>query len=400
MDSKAAEYNHFDPQRAPRLFARLASHLKLPSFKVHIIGTNGKGSVGRFLAQSLRESGYSIMHFTSPHLFDFKERFDLGEGAVSLDALEGAHAFLQKFEFIHEASYFEYATFLALVLAMDCDFLIMEAGVGGEYDSTSVIPYDVTVFTRIGLDHSDLLGDSIESIAITKLRAAQGEIFCHFQSEVVLGMLARLDSLVSEAMDSIPRPIPPNPPLGKHYLSAPDVEAIANAHDYPRFLLENLALAKLVLDYIAKKLMPASLTTSRLRLRGRCEILGDSILLDVGHNEMAALAVLEEMKRFCSGGRFSLIYNSYKNKAVETLLRIFSPAIDELIIFEVSNPRIIDQADLVDIARKLGLKPRIFSLEDQARGVKDDLIKSKKYLVFGSFSLVENFLLWHKRIST
>ena len=94
------------------------------------------------------------------------------------------------------------------------------------------------------------------------------------------------------------------------------------------------------------------------------------------------------------------IYNSYKNKAVEALLRIFSPAIDELIIFEVSNPRIIDQADLVDITRKLGLKPRIFSLEDQARGVKDDLIKSKKYLVFGSFSLVENFLLWHKRIST
>ncbi len=75
---------------------------------------------------------------------------------------------------MREASYFEYATFLALVLGMEYEYLVLEAGVGGEFDSTSVVLANVSVFTLIGLDHQEMLGENIEQIAKTKLKAMSG----------------------------------------------------------------------------------------------------------------------------------------------------------------------------------------------------------------------------------
>ena len=179
--SKGAEYAPFDTSRAKRIYDSI-----VPIFGfdkcfgtrckvIHIIGTNGKGSTGRFIAMGLEQQKKSVLHFTSPHLFEFNERFFVSngefQGDIPRDRLESIHQKLWAIESVREASYFEYATFLALVLGMEYEYLVLEAGVGGEFDSTSVIKANVSVFTLIGLDHQEMLGEHIEQIATTKLRA-------------------------------------------------------------------------------------------------------------------------------------------------------------------------------------------------------------------------------------
>ncbi|MGX2982825.1 Mur ligase family protein [Helicobacter sp. 23-1045] len=171
MTKKGQEYRTINKSRSARIYVELKTHIAPPKRVIQVLGTNGKGSTGRFIAQILAQSGYKILHFTSPHIFSFNERFYDNNGVVSDENLTKAHRFLQKFAFASECSYFEYATFLALFLSQGVDFAILEAGVGGELDSTSVVRRDLCVFSVIDCDHTDILGDSIEAIATTKLNA-------------------------------------------------------------------------------------------------------------------------------------------------------------------------------------------------------------------------------------
>lgn len=403
MDSKAQEYLPFDPNRARRLFKLLKPHLRLKSYNIHIIGTNGKGSTGRFIAQSIIESNQKALHFTSPHIFDFRERFYINDGIVSFQELMLAHEYLQQFSFIQETSYFEYATFLAITLGQECDYLVMEAGIGGEFDSTSVLNYDITIFTRIGLDHKEMLGYSLESIAKTKLRAAEGVIFTHFQEAQTLKLLQNLDDILPKTNDL------KNLPLDIIYLQKSDIQQkeiqeYVKIYEIPYFLQENLGLANLVLKHLG-----FSLLKSRLDLSGRFEIISSNIIVDVGHNVMAARATLVATKNYFKNQPFTLIYNSYREKEVREILEIFKNDITEIIIFMVENERIMNSEEMENIVNTLSLPyafyyPNHSSLDILPKKLiesKDILQKNKNYLVFGSFSLVERFLLWfHKRIDS
>ena len=170
LSDKPLFYDKIDYSRFPRAFASVRDAIK-PREIIHIVGTNGKGSTGRFLAQILTEFGFCVGHYTSPHIFKFCERFWLKGRDVSDDELEKAHQFLQSIlndEFKSSLSYFEYATLLAAVLFRECDYVIFEAGMGSRYDATGVFDKSLSLFTPIGLDHTAFLGENIESIAQTK----------------------------------------------------------------------------------------------------------------------------------------------------------------------------------------------------------------------------------------
>lgn len=170
LSDKPLFYDKIDYSRFPRAFASVREAIK-PREIIHIVGTNGKGSTGRFLAQILTEFGFCVGHYTSPHIFKFCERFWLKGRDVSDDELEKAHQFLQSVlndEFKSSLSYFEYATLLAAVLFRECDYVIFEAGMGSRYDATGVFDKSLSLFTPIGLDHTAFLGENIESIAQTK----------------------------------------------------------------------------------------------------------------------------------------------------------------------------------------------------------------------------------------
>ncbi|EAI1577173.1 bifunctional folylpolyglutamate synthase/dihydrofolate synthase, partial [Campylobacter coli] len=168
---KSTNYDKIDRFVMFRMYEKYKTNFSIKPI-VHIIGTNGKGSTGRFLTQLLEGLGFKVGHYTSPHIFEFRERFYKNGDIISENDLELAHENLLDIfkDNLKKLSYFEYATFLAVELFKDCDYAIFEAGVGGEYDATSVFDKSLSIFTKVGFDHTQILGDSLEKIARTKFK--------------------------------------------------------------------------------------------------------------------------------------------------------------------------------------------------------------------------------------
>ncbi len=137
---------------------------------VHIGGTNGKGSTSNMLASVLQEAGYKVGLYNSPHLVDFTERIKVnGQNAEKKFVYE----FIQKLRSLPEdirPSFFEFTTLMAFEYFAQnkVDLAIIEVGLGGRLDSTNIINPIVSAITNVALDHMNILGDSIEKIAIEK----------------------------------------------------------------------------------------------------------------------------------------------------------------------------------------------------------------------------------------
>ena len=155
-----------DPQRSYRI--------------IHITGTNGKTSTTRFIERILREHGLRTGRFTSPHLLKFTERMAIDGEPVSDEALYSVYVDIEPIlEMVDQElaanseaplTFFEALSVLGFAVFADApvDVLVLEVGMGGAWDSTNVADGDVAVFTPIGLDHMDRLGNTISEIAETK----------------------------------------------------------------------------------------------------------------------------------------------------------------------------------------------------------------------------------------
>ena len=148
----------------------LCEHLGNPHEKfksIHIAGTNGKGSVSHMLAAILQTAGYKTGLCTSPHLYDFRERIKVNSKMVSEDFVVAFVDQLKPIINIIEPSFFE------ITIAMAFDYFakqnikiaVIEVGLGGRLDSTNIITPELSVITNIGLDHTNLLGNTLEEIA-------------------------------------------------------------------------------------------------------------------------------------------------------------------------------------------------------------------------------------------
>ncbi|BCZ18383.1 Folylpolyglutamate synthase FolC [Helicobacter sp. NHP19-012] len=366
LATKPFELAPFEPQRFKQVYRDFCQHFKDNTPKIQIIGTNGKGSTGRFLAQSLEASGFKVLHFSSPHLLDFNERFYTQGRNVPQSELEQAHAYLQSLPIDAHLSYFEYATLLAVVLAKDCDFMVAEAGLGGEFDSTTSLNKRIAlVFTPISVDHTDRLGSSLLEIATTKLRAG-----LHLEPQVPM-IFAKQEPEVQELTKKL------LPSQNLAFIEELSQEALREGQKwgYPPFLVQNLQTALSTLT--ALDLAPKAL--KRLNLRGRFEHITPNILLDVAHNVGGARALAEALK----GRQLDLIYNSYARKDALGVLESLKPYVQHVWILPVPDPQIMPQEKLQGILKQLNLPFSPF------RGVIEP---SKSYLVVGSFSVVRAFL--------
>ncbi|WP_321828204.1 bifunctional folylpolyglutamate synthase/dihydrofolate synthase [Maribacter dokdonensis] len=150
-----------------------ASHLGNPhtNFKsIHVAGTNGKGSSSHLLASVLQEAGYKVGLYTSPHLKDFRERIRINGKKINkdwvVDFIENNSSFFEE----RKLSFFEMTVGMAFSYfdKESVDIAIIEVGLGGRLDSTNIIHPEVSLITNIGLDHTDILGDTIPEIAREK----------------------------------------------------------------------------------------------------------------------------------------------------------------------------------------------------------------------------------------
>ncbi len=371
LDAKPLYYETIDYTRMPRVYEKIKSEFKIPKI-IHLVGTNGKGTTGRFLASALYSLGYSTGHYTSPHILNFNERIWLNGEEVSDETLDSAHIQLLKIltqEDADSLSYFEYTTLLSMWIYQDLDYVVLEAGLGGEFDATAVFDKELSLVTPIDVDHQAFLGNTVKEIAKTKLNAVQKvAILANQKYEEVYEVTQDISDKRVVVLNRV-----------DDYINSEDkekIEVISNELLLAPYLKDNLKLAISALKYFDIKYKAKNFINSRLF--GRLSYINENIIVDVGHNTLAASSILNAL----DGNKYILIYNSYRDKNYKEILTILKPIISYIEIIKINDERAEKQEVLQEIIQDLGIVYKIFNKLD----------KNKRYLVFGSFSVVESFL--------
>ena len=368
LEYKTLYYDKIDFTIVKSSWDKLSQKIKLP-FVIHIVGTNGKGSTGRFLAHYLHKIDFKVLHYSSPHIMKFNERIWINGSDVSDENLELAHKFLQdlfEIELLEKLTYFEYTTLLAFYLSKDFDYLVLEAGLGGEFDATNVVENNLSLITTIGLDHQSFLGNTVEEIAATKMRSVDNKMIIGYQvfPEVVKTANEVKKQILEQRNKSI------------EIIEVKDFEKYAINDKFASYLKRNLHLVIACLNEL--KIPIDTQLFDDVPLFGRCQKIASNITIDVGHNPLAATVIAKEFEN----KKITLIYNSYADKDYVEVLRILKPIIKELIIIELDDKRIVKKEELQKTIKQLNIKNNgTIKIEE-----------NEDYLVFGSFLVVEKFL--------
>ena len=386
LERKPLYYKEIDHARVHQAYAMLKPHIKHPE-TVHVVGTNGKGSTGRMMAYLAWRKGmedgrwkmedekhlFSVGHYSSPHILKFNERIWLNGSDASDRVLEGAHQRLFPIlgvEMAEALSYFEYTTLLTLVVFEKCDLVVLEAGLGGEYDATNVCDKELSVITPIGIDHQAFLGESIEEIAVTKIRSIQKKALLAPQpyDEVVEVAKRIADEKKAELFSA--------ECLALSNEKVVELEVIAQQKGWPTYLVDNAMVACKALDILDIVYDVNDVKT--LELFGRFYPLTDNIRIDVGHNPLAAKAIVTSMEP-----ETVLIYNSLDDKDYEAVLRTLKPKIKRVEIIPITSQRVTTIEAIEAALKRVGIEYSMFEWR---------MYPKEHYLVFGSFYTVEAFL--------
>ncbi len=372
LNRKPLFYKKIDLKRMPTTYNLIKNKIHL-SPVIHIIGTNGKGSTGRFLAHTLLKKGYSVGHYTSPHILKFNERIWINGENISDEKLEKVHQKLQSIlpkEVSESLSYFEYTTLIATLAFEGLNYAIMEAGLGGEFDATNVFEKKISLITTIDYDHQAFLGNTIEEIATTKLNSIDKEAIIGKQIHNKL----RMENEEWRIID-IAKKIKPDAKIYDYleFFEKNEIEKLKKDFKFAEFLFDNYLLA---MSFLKKENIPFDIKDIEdLTLPGRMQEIEKDLWIDVGHNPLAARAIARTLPK-----KVNLVYNTYSDKDYKEILNILKSKINKLYLIKVDNERMEKPEKIKKTAESLGIKVEEF------KEIK------KPMLVFGSFSVAEEFL--------
>lgn len=371
LNTKPLYYKEIDHQRVHLAYAMLKPQIEHP-LTVHIVGTNGKGSTGRTIAHLAHSEGLLVGHYSSPHILKFNERIWLDGKDVCDEVLENAHQKLFTLlgdKVADTLSYFEYTTLLAFVVFEKCDLMVLEAGLGGEFDATNVCDKALSVITPIGIDHQAFLGNTIEEIAHTKINSIQNKVLVAPQ---VYDEVFKIAKEIVEQKDATLF-------TRNNYIDT-RVDKIANEKGWGNYLVENISVALKALDILEIDYNIGALKT--LELFGRFYPLAPNVYIDVGHNPLAAQAIEKTLKK-----QVVLIYNSLEDKDYEKVLETLKPKIKRVEILPIASQRATTLGEIEKALETVGMEYSYFN---------NEINEDETYLVFGSFYVVEAFLKLRK----
>jgi len=382
MEEKPLYYKEIDHERVHIAYGMLKPHITQP-LTLHIVGTNGKGSTGRIIATLLHASGKKVGHFSSPHILKFNERIWINGEDISDDALDDAHEKLFNIlgkEMSNALSYFEYTTLLALVAMQSLEVIVLEAGLGGEFDATNVCSKALSVITPIGLDHQDFLGETIRKIATTKMNSVEKEFVLALQSEAEVYEVAKEIAIKKDAkLHNVQN-------FKKEHLEEYlKVQTLTEALGWSEYLFENTltalcALKNLDLFYNIEDLQ-------KVKLFGRFYQLLPNVIIDVGHNLLAAKAITKALEKRGLKKKIVLVYNALNDKDYVSILKEFKPYVKRVEIINIETVRAVETERLAKGLDALNITHEFFK----------KINENEQYLVFGSFYVIESFLNKNKQ---
>ncbi|MBF5058671.1 bifunctional folylpolyglutamate synthase/dihydrofolate synthase [Candidatus Neptunochlamydia vexilliferae] len=269
---------------------------------VHVGGTNGKGTVCFKLAEVLKDNGYRVGLFTSPHLFTYRERIQINGKMIPEEEVFGR---LSKIlPLAEEPTFFDVTTLLAFDYFADeeIDVAVIEVGIGGRLDATNIVTPILSIITSIGYDHMAILGETLEEIATEKGGIIREGI------PVIVGETAALPPILEKATDL--------------------TIARNNSTDIVRRALKKLPFSIDVGEGI------------RRRPPCRYEKRGD-VIFDVAHNPTAFERLFKTVQREYPGKKIHLLLGLSKDKDVEDCLEVIERYTDHIALLPVEHPRLL-----------------------------------------------------------
>lgn len=386
---KIESFNRFGSvlglERITELLKRLGNPEKNLKF-IHIAGTNGKGSVSRFIYSALCANGYSTGIYTSPFLTVFNERIEVNGEYISDDELEKiTEEVLEKVnemvaDGVDSPTEFEVITAIAFIYFAEkkCDYVVLEVGLGGRGDSTNVIENPlVSIITSISYDHMDRLGSTLEEIAaekagiiksgtpvVSNVRIDSEEAF---EAAKVIAKTAYERGSVLYDASRIKYGVTQNDVTGTTFTavigetSYEDVRiTMLGEHQ-----VQNAVTALTALEVMRKK---GDIRVERSKLYkgleeakniGRLEIIGGedaaeevTTVLDGAHNEAGAKALANAMKKYFPNKRVLMVTGMLKDKDTTKLLDYFCDIADEFIATEPESERKLEAAALAELIKE------------------------------------------------
>jgi dihydrofolate synthase / folylpolyglutamate synthase len=291
--------------------------LRGSSKDILIGGTNGKGSTAFFLYQMLKNQGYEVCLYTSPHILLVEERFLYSAKQITLRDLEQSYMRLQQKldeAVLDELSFFETLTLIAIEIFQDVPWRIFEVGLGGRLDATNALEPCLSIVTSIGYDHCDRLGHTLEAILGEKLgiaRSGMPLIVPTFQQQSLNEMVDASKAKVFRCMPSSLLPTP----YGQNLALAQHAYRLLTNSDYTK----GLEMLKL----------PAG-RAERRRLTN-----GTEIVLDVAHN----LEALEALWEYLSCKIDLVLMCVLNDKPKDRMITFLEQNVAEIRLFRVEHER-------------------------------------------------------------
>lgn len=414
---------------------------------IHIAGTNGKGSVSHMLAAILQTAGYKTGLYTSPHLLDFRERIRInGKMILEREVIYFIEKYRGDFERINP-SFFEWTVALAFnfFAKEKVDVAVIETGLGGRLDSTNVITPLLSVITNIGLDHTNLLGDTFEKIAVEKAgiikqnvpvvigetmsetknifleKAKKENAEIIFADENFSAVKKDSDSeyLVVDVMASPLTPLRRERGTQHHIIGSSKKELRDTLPPSPTgegvwgvrrlqldltgdYQLKNIVTVVAAVEKL-KNFFSITETTAREALRnvrsitglmGRWQILKKSpmVICDVGHNEEGISYVVEQIRN-TKHDKLHFVFGMVGDKSADKILKLL-PKEAEYYFCRANIPRALDSEVLTKQANDAGLRGKNYgSVSDALQNALQNTSGTDMVFIGGSTFVVAEALV-------
>jgi dihydrofolate synthase / folylpolyglutamate synthase len=315
---------------------------------IHVVGTNGKSSTARMAAAILERHGVRTGTYLSPHLVSFTERIRIAERDVEPErfaaAVERAARAAEKvdrtlegddrvtqFEALTAAAYSEMAQ-------AGVEVAVVEAGLGGRYDATNVIPSEVQVLTNVGLEHTRWLGPTIADIASEKLAVVRSG------STLVIGPDLHPDALA----------LAREAPAARVVVAEPGDVVMAARGAFQR---RNFALARAAAEALLGSLDEEAVRAAAAStlVPGRFEVVAHDpeTVIDGAHNPAGMSALAESLPEWLDGRELVVVLSILDDKDAAAMLQALIPHATHIVCTTNANPRALSPATLQSLARQL-----------------------------------------------
>lgn len=389
--AKIQTYNRFGSKLGLERMSKLLELLGNPqeSLKIiHVAGTNGKGSVCRFITSVLQREGYKVGLYTSPFLEKFTERIEMGGKPIDEEDLaRSTEIVLEKTDSMVKDGWespteFEIITAIAFhyYAEQKPDYLILEVGLGGRGDATNVIKNPlVSVITSISYDHMDYLGNTLEAIAKEKggiIKNGRPVVVCVTEEGPYKAIKSIADERYSKLIEVATKNIKQIIPSENQYDFT--VEINNKLKDYSITLrgnhqVQNAYTAIKVIEVLRDEGICISDEAVMKGLKeaehkGRFETVYENPLtiIDGAHNNAGMQSLRNTIEQIFLGKKVLLCLGVLRDKEIDDMLDIICPIASEIIVTEPSNDRRMSSEEIVAKIRKKGIRCKSISNKEEA----------------------------------